>query len=59
MAKFTKEMLKSANEIINDKSLDDYQKYHELEEMLYDEGYDADDMVDLLLTLSQTKLFHN
>ena len=44
-------MLKSADEILNDESLDVYQKYDELEEMLYDEGYDADDMVDLLLTL--------
>lgn len=52
MSTFSKELLDSANEIICDKSLNDYQKYNEIEEMLLDEGYDADDMVDFLLALS-------
>ena len=52
MAKFSKELLDSANEILCDKSLNDSQKYNEIEEMLLDEGYDADDMFDFLLALS-------
>lgn len=51
MAKFSKELLASANEILCDKSLDDFQKYNEIEEMLLDEGFDADDMFDFLLAL--------
>jgi hypothetical protein len=52
MAKFSKELLASANEILCNKSLNDFQKYNEIEEMLLDEGYDADDMFDFLLSLS-------
>lgn len=52
MAKFTKELLESANEILCDNTLDIFQKNEELEEMLLDEGYDMDDMVDLLFSLS-------
>jgi hypothetical protein len=52
MAKFSKELLASANEILCNKSLNDFQKYNEIEEMLLDEGYDADDMFDFLLALS-------
>ena len=48
---FTKELLKSAGEIVNNNDLDDIQKYDELGELLLDEGYDLDDMVDLLLDL--------
>ena len=51
MAKFSKDLLASANEILCDKSLDDFQKYNEIEEMLLDEGFDADDMFDFLLAL--------
>lgn len=51
MAKFSKKLLESANEILCDKSLNDYQKYNEIEEMLLDEGYDSDDMIDILLAL--------
>ena len=52
MAKFTKELLESANEILCDNTLNIFQKSEELEEMLLDEGYDMDDMVDLLFSLS-------
>ena len=52
MAKFSKELLASGNEILCDKSLNDSQKYNEIEEMLLDEGYDVDDMFDFLLALS-------
>ena len=52
MTTFSKELLASGNEILRDKSLNDYQKYNEIEEMLLDEGYDADDMFDFLLALS-------
>ena len=52
MAKFSKELLASGNEILCNKSLNDYQKYNEIEEMLLDEGYDADDMLDFLLALN-------
>ena len=51
MTTFSKELLASANEILCDKSLDDFQKYNEIEEMLLDEGFDADDMFDFLLAL--------
>lgn len=51
MAKFTKELLESANEILCDSTLDIFQKNEELEEMLLDEGYDIDDMMDLLFAL--------
>lgn len=52
MAKFSKELLDTANEILCDNTLDIFQKNEELEEMLLDEGYDMDDMVDLLFALS-------
>lgn len=52
MTAFSKELLASANEILCNKSLNDFQKYNEIEEMLLDEGYDADDMFDFLLALS-------
>lgn len=52
MTTFSKELLDSANEILCDKYLNDFQKYNEIEEMLLDEGYDADDMFDFLLALS-------
>jgi hypothetical protein len=51
MTTFSKELIASANEILCDKSLNDFQKYNEIEEMLLDEGYDADYMLDLLLAL--------
>lgn len=49
--KFTKELLKSAGKIVDNKNLNDIQKYNELEDLLLDEGYDIDDMMDLLLDL--------
>ena len=49
---FTKEFIMSAAEIINDKSLSDEDKISELREMLLDEGYETDDLVDLLLALN-------
>ena len=49
--KFTKELLKSAGKIVDNKDLNDIQKYNELEDLLLDEGYDIDDMMDLLLDL--------
>jgi hypothetical protein len=52
MAKFSKELLASANEILCDNTLDTFQKNEELEEMLLDEGYDLDDLMDLLFSLS-------
>jgi hypothetical protein len=42
----------SCLEVLADKNLSDFQKYEELQEMLLDEGYDADNMYDLLLALS-------
>lgn len=48
---FTKEFIMSAAEIIYDKSLNDEDKISELREMLLDEGYETDDLVDLLLAL--------
>ena len=52
MAKFSKELLESENEILCDKSLNIFEKNEELEEMLMDEGYDLDDMMDLLFALA-------
>ena len=52
MAKFSKELLESANEILRDESLNIFEKNEELEEMLMDEGYDLDDMMDLLFALA-------
>ena len=49
--KFTKELLKSAGEIVDNKDLNDIQKYNELEDLLLGEGFDLDDMMDLLLDL--------
>lgn len=49
---FSKELLQSANEIVNDKTLNDFEKLNEIEEMLLDEGYDADYITDLLLELN-------
>ena len=49
---FSKELLQSANEIVNDKTLNDFEKLNEIEEMLLDEGYDADYVTDLLLELN-------
>lgn len=49
---FTKEFIMSAAEIIHDKSLSDEDKISELREMLLDEGYETDDLVDLLLALN-------
>lgn len=49
--KFTKELLESAGEIVDNTDLNDIQKYNELEDLLLDEGYDIDDMMDLLLDL--------
>lgn len=49
--KFSKELLDSCLEVLADKSLSDLNKYEEMEEMLLDEGYDADAIFDLLLAL--------
>jgi hypothetical protein len=50
--KFNKAFLNSCLEVLADSGLNDLQKYEELQEMLLDEGYDADQMYDLLLALS-------
>lgn len=50
--KFSKELIESGREIINDKSLDDYQKCNELEEMLLDEGFELDCLFDFILALN-------
>ena len=49
--KFNKAFLNSCLEVLADAGLSDQQKYEELQEMLIDEGYDADHMFDLLLAL--------
>lgn len=54
--KFNKAFLDSCNEVLADSKLNDLQKYEELQElqeMLLDEGYDADAMYDLLLALGR------
>ena len=54
--KFNKAFLDSCNEVLIDSKLNDLQKYEELQElqeMLLDEGYDADAMYDLLLALGR------
>lgn len=51
--KFNKAFLDSCNEVLADSKLNDLQKYEELQEMLLDEGYDADEMHDLLLALGR------
>lgn len=56
--KFTKEMLKSAGEIVENSDLNDIQKCNELEELLLDKGYDIDDMTDLLLDLHLLQAFY-
>ena len=56
--KFTKEMLESAGEIVDDNGLNDIQKYNELEDLLLGEGYDLDDMMDLLLDLHPLRKFY-
>lgn len=43
----------SCLEVLADKNLNDLQKYEELQEMLLDEGYDADEMLDLLIALGR------
>lgn len=50
--KFNKAFLNSCLEVLADSSLNDLQKYEELQEMLIDEGYGPDHMYDLLLALS-------
>ena len=55
MPKFSKELLENANEILCDDSLDIFEKDEELECLLMDDGYDLDDMVDLLFALSWMK----
>lgn len=52
MTKFSKELLVSANEILCDDSLNIFEKNEELECLLVDEGYDLDDMMDLLFALA-------
>lgn len=49
--KFNRAFLDSCLEVFADSNLSDLQKYEELQEMLLDEGYDADQMYDLLLAL--------
>lgn len=49
--KFPPHIIKQAEIILSDKSLNDIQKYEEMEEMLLDEGFDADCMFDLLMAL--------
>ena len=49
--KYNKAFLDSCLEVFADSNLSDLQKYEELQEMLLDEGYDADQMYDLLLAL--------
>ena len=51
--KFNKAFLDSCNEVLADSKLNELQKYEELQEMLLDEGYDADAMYDLLLALGR------
>ena len=51
--KFNKAFLDSCNEVLRDEKLNDLQKYEELQEMLLDEGYDADEMQDLLVELGR------
>lgn len=54
--RFSDEMMVNANEIICDNSLNDFEKFDELAEVLYDEGYDLDDMTDFLLELSYFRI---
>ena len=54
--RFSDEMMVNANEIICDNSLNDFEKFDELAEILYDEGYDLDDMTDFLLELSYFRI---
>jgi hypothetical protein len=49
--KFPSHIIKQAEAILSDKSLNDFQKYEEMEEMLLDEGFDVDYMFDLLMAL--------
>jgi hypothetical protein len=51
-------MMARANEIICDNSLDDFEKFDELTEILYDEGYELDDMTDFLLELSYFRIIN-
>lgn len=53
---FSDEMMANANEIICDNSLNDFEKFDELAEILYGEGYDLDDMTDFLLELSHFRI---
>ena len=53
---FSNEMMARANEIVCDDSLNDFEKFDELAEVLYDEGYDLDDMTDFLLELSYFRI---
>ena len=49
--KFDKAFLNTCLEVLADSKLNELQKYEELQEMLVDEGYDADEMYDLILAL--------
>ena len=53
---FNNEMMVQANEIICDNSLNDFEKFDELAEILYNEGYDLDDMTDFLFELSYFRI---
>lgn len=55
MPSFSEELIEAANDVLNDNDLSLIEKYEELEYLLLDEGYDMDEMTDLLLTLSWTR----
>lgn len=49
---FDNELLKEGNDILIDNTLSDIEKYEQLEELIENEGYTADDMFDFLQELS-------
>ena len=53
MSDFSREMIEEGNEIFNDNSLTNEDKYIELESVLYDWGYDLDDMFNFILALKK------